>query len=126
MGIQKNKREFTRALIHMKATLTRGEKRIDGWVKDVSMRGLFFLGEEYFPEKTECLVELCLSGHAQRISAKGRVVRLFADGLGVEFTEIDLDSFHHLRNLVRMNASDVSRIETEFMSHLGLKRSSLA
>ena len=111
------------AAIHVEAELISGEAKLHGQVNDVSMRGLFLHCKEHFPEKTECTVELYLAEHALCISAKGRIVRRFEDGMGVEFTEIDLDSFEHLRNLVRMNANNVSQVEGEFKSHLGLKKS---
>jgi len=55
---------------------------------------------------------------------KGKIVRSTEDGIGVDFTEMDLDSYEHLRNLVLLNANDVARIEGEFKDHLGLKKPS--
>jgi len=120
--MQKDNREFSRTKVHAEADITIGKTRIHGRVSDLSVRGVLLLSRDRFPEKTECTVDLYLAGHCLRISAKGRIVRTLEDGLAVEFTGIDLDSFEHLRNLVRIHAENVSRVDGELKNHLGLKR----
>ncbi len=121
MPTQKNKREFTRAMIRAQTDLVSGEKTIHGEACDVSMRGMFFLADEHLPEKTECDMELYLAGSNVSICARGRIARIYERGMGIEIMDIDLESFEHLRNMVRMNADNISRVEDEFKDHLGLK-----
>ncbi len=60
-------------------------------------------------------MNLCLSGASSELclQMKGEVVRVLDDGIGVSFIEIDLDSFHHLKNIVYYNAEDPDQIEEE-------------
>jgi len=50
------------------------------------------------------------------------IVRSDQDGMGVEFTEMPLESYDHLRKMVLLNATDPERVEQEFRDHIGLKR----
>ncbi len=42
--------------------------------------------------------------------------------LAVEFTELDPDSYNHLRRLILSNAKDPEKAEQEFESHWGIRR----
>lgn len=116
-----NKREFTRAVIHIPTDLTSGGKKIHGEARDVSLRGMFFFADEDLPEKTDCRIEIFLAGSSLSICAGGRIARVFENGMGIEFTEVDIDSFERLRNMIRMNTGDISQVEGEFKEHLGLR-----
>jgi len=120
-----NRRDFSRVQTHIDVELDCGDKVVCGRLADVSMQGARLVCDEKLPLQAACLAKLFLGDSRESplcIMAKGKVVRSTEDGIGVEFTEIDLDSFEHLRNLVRMNADDVSQVEGEFKEHLGLKR----
>ena len=124
MSGETNKRDFSRALINIEAELVSGETTIRGHAGNVSMRGMLVYCSDRLAAGTECAVKLHLGDpgvHSICINANGKVVRNIEDGMGVEFTEIDLESFEYLRNLVRMNADNISQIESEFKDHLGLK-----
>ena len=56
------------------------------------------------------------------VEADGAVVRADGDGFAVQFAEMGVSSFHHLRNLVMLNAADPTRVEDELGGHVGLKR----
>jgi len=121
-AMRKDNREFSRTQIEAEADITDGKASIHGRVSDLSIRGICMLSQYHFPDGTTCTINLYLSDHSLCISARGRVARTLADGMAVEFTEIDVDSFQHLRNLVRMNAKNVTQVEREFKNHLGLKK----
>ncbi len=57
-----------------------------------------------------------------RVEGRAEVVRHLDDGIGLRFVEVDLDSYHHLVDLVRYNADDVEHIEAEIAAHKGLRR----
>lgn len=65
-------------------------------------------------------VFLYLSGSTSQLTveAKGKVLRSDDRGIAVQFDEIDLDSFIHLRNIVALNEGDMDRIMQEFYQHL--------
>jgi hypothetical protein len=54
----------------------------------------------------------------------GRVVYADKEGMGVEFCEMDTDSFIHLQNLVLRNSLDPATVEREFQEHKRFKRAS--
>ncbi len=123
-----NRREFTRAQACVEGEiLALGESRsIVGKTKNVSIGGMYFSCQKPFPAGTECRLVLFLDGAdgKTRIEATGTVIRSGEDGLGIQFTAIELDSFQHLRNLILYNADETEEVEHEFKIHLGLKRRS--
>jgi len=124
MNSQTNARDFTRVAIKIEAELANGETGIYGRVSDVSLNGLFLICDEHLPVGTECSVTLFLGGLQSSqlcIKAAGKVARANEDGVGVEFTELDMEGYNHLRNLVLFNTSNVEQAGQEFRSHLGLK-----
>ena len=56
------------------------------------------------------------------ISVKGRVQRVTEDGMGLLFTEVGLEAYEHLHNLVLLNTHEPDKVEQEFKNHLGLKK----
>lgn len=115
-------REFTRVPIKVAA-----EIRADGQTifceqtHDVSMKGIFLTGDKVFPVGTHGEITLILEG-ATRIEVKGVVEHSSAKGMGIRITEIGLDSYSYLQNLVMYNSPDAHKTEQEIMDHLGLKR----
>jgi hypothetical protein len=92
---------------------------------DVSMNGLRISTEDPVPdENTPCEAQIILgSSDADRviIGAKGRVVRSMPGSLAIQFTEIDLDSYQHLRQLILINAEEPEQAEQELISHRGIR-----
>ena len=120
-----NRRDFSRVETHIDVEVDCGDKIVCGRLADVSMRGVRLICDETLLLQTECMVKLLLGDPKENpacIKAKGEIIRSTEDSISIEFAEIDLDSFEHLRNLVQLNASDVSQVEGEFKSHLGLKK----
>ncbi len=126
MNDRPDTREFTRVKRTTHVELWSGDEKLEGEVRDISLKGLFALCEPHFETGTECrvLVKLGLDLEGElRVEAKGKVVRVEPDGLGVEILEvIGLDSYWHLRNIVLFNAPDPEQAEREFAEHTGLRR----
>ncbi len=80
------------------------------------MKGLFARASETLPVHSECRVVLQLGGPNSDLTIEvgGRVVRSDPDGKAVEFSEIGMDSYFHLKNLVLYNSVDVEQAEREF------------
>lgn len=116
-----NKREFTRVSIKMKVRVTHGDTVIfseEG--KDISMKGLYLYCDKTLPVGTECDVTIFFGD--LEINTKGIVKRSTESALAVEFTQLDIESYDHLQNLIIYNTSEIDRVEEEFKSHLGIKR----
>ena len=120
-----SRRDFSRVETHIDVEIECEGKIFGGRLIDVSMHGIGGSSAEILPLQAECLVRLFLGEPRESsicILANGKIVRSSEHGFAVDFTEIDLDSFEHLRNLVRMNAENVSQVEGELKEHLGLKK----
>jgi hypothetical protein len=76
------------------------------------------------PAETPCQVRIALGGSENPviIDAKGKMVRSQEGSLAVEFTELDLDSYQHLQQLIVNNAVDPERAEQEFSAHRGIRK----
>ncbi len=118
-------REFTRCPICLRADvqLTNGIL-LEGQTVNISMKGLWFRTEKTFPKNTPVRIHLYLTGTSEKKSLciRGYVVRIEADGMGIEFEEIDSDSVEHLQRLLMYNAMEVDKIHEEINGHLGLKK----
>jgi hypothetical protein len=121
-----DQREFTRIPIQLEVQITPAQQHPTSYkVKDVSMKGLYLLCDQPLPMGAECRVTLLLGDKENpvRIEVGGKVVRVDTDGMGLEITEIvGVESFEHLRNLVRYNSPDTNQVEQEFHDHIGIKR----
>ena len=117
--MSENQRKRTR--VHFKTTVNLTGPGIDlkGLdSRDLSLKGIFVETDQKLALGTDVKVTLELSGTSSQVTLKmdARVARQSPDGLGLDFTEVDLDSFHHLRNIVLYNAGDPKEVDTELAS----------
>lgn len=123
-GWNANRREFTRVSPRLGCVLmTEDETIYCGQIHDVSMNGISCECDADLPAGASCRVILSLGelDNSIQIEARGRVARSTESMIAVEFTEIDLDSYHHMRNLVLTNSASGDRAEFEMKHHLGIK-----
>ncbi|MCK5541228.1 MAG: PilZ domain-containing protein [Desulfobacterales bacterium] len=87
-----------------------GDKKIDikGGVKDLSLKGVFIITEKKAPVGSPCSVKIFLSGATDGVELriKGVVARTESDGVGIIFDSIDIDSFTHLKNIMKYNSDN--------------------
>ncbi|HET8759991.1 MAG TPA: PilZ domain-containing protein [Nitrospiria bacterium] len=122
-----NRREFTRVKISVAVELTPpGQPKISGRGRDLSVKGVYVSGPRQLPASTECPITIFLTGGGEPMSVRvlGRIVYADKEGMGIEFSEMDTDSFIHLQNLVLRNSLDPAKAEREFQEHSGIKRKS--
>ncbi len=122
-----NRREFTRVHIAVGVEVDHpGQPKISGRGRDLSVKGVYVECPRQLPPDTRCDVTIVLSGAPEpmQVHVTGSVVYAEPGGMGIEFMEVDVDSFIHLRNLVLYNSVDTEQVEREFEQHLGLKRKS--
>ena len=120
-----NHREFSRVEVKVQASIqVRDRAIISRDTQDISMKGLFVKCEADWSIGTECEIHLMLEGQDPPvdISVKGRVQRVTEDGMGLLFTEVGLEAYEHLHNLVLLNSHEPDKVEQEFKNHLGLKK----
>lgn len=118
-------REFSRVdiKVHVRV-LAKDRDEISKDTHDISMKGLFLSCQEEWPIGTECEVHLLLEGQASPIDLflKGRVQRITEEGMGILFTEVSLEAYEHLHNLILFNSHNPDKVDQEFKDHLGLKK----
>lgn len=124
---ESDSREFTRTSAKVKAIIKSGDIVIhSGETHDLSMKGLFIRTKEKMPIGAECDVVLILGDSEEplHLKLKGRVQRVSGVGMGLKFTEIDLESYPHLKNLVLLNTPDLDmeKVEKEIRGHIGLRK----
>ena len=115
----KKKRDTTRVEFHTRAELEIEGQVLTGTVEDLSLKGMFLKTEASPPSikiGQEVKVTIRFSGTTSDLSidVQGKVVRLTQEGLGIEFTDMEFDSFVYLRNVVAYNAGDEDAIMDEF------------
>lgn len=84
------------------------EIKYKGSSRDISLRGIFVRTDKQITVGAGCYVEIRLIGAQDDIVLKmdGHVVRSEDEGVAVYFDSVDLDSYSHLKNIVKYNASD--------------------
>lgn len=77
-----------------------------GSSRDLSLRGVFVKTDDSLEPETRCLVEIVLTGLEKKLilNMEGHVVRKTDEGYAIYFDLVDLDSFTHLKNIVKYNA----------------------
>lgn len=127
VGQSDERREFIRVPFNTEAEVVacgRTVRSTDGL--DISLGGVrISCCVQYdFALGTPCDVRIILRAADARelIEARGTIVRSEKGCLGIRFTEIDLDSYQHLRQLILNNTTEPERAEKEFFSHWGIKQ----
>ena len=121
----KDLREFSRVDIQMQVKVqAKGTEITFKGTHDISVKGLFVKGKSDWSLGTECEIHLILDGQNPPvdIKVKGRVQRITEKGMALLFTEVSLEAYEHLHNLVMLNTDDPEKAEREFNGHLGLKK----
>ncbi len=95
---------------------------------NVSMSGIRLTTSAQIPSPgSSCQVRILLGASESRlpVEARGIVVRSEPGILAVQFTEIDLDCYHHLRQIILNNTDEPEKAEKEFSAHWGIRESPL-
>ncbi len=124
VGQPVDKRAFSRIPFRTKAEIFVDQRVIRSSLGiDVSMKGLRLTTGEPVQPGTPCRAVIRLEGENPTvvIEAKGAVIRSAPGSLAIEFSELDFDSYQHLRRLILLNADDPEKAEAEFISHWGIR-----
>jgi hypothetical protein len=119
------KRKFSRVPFLIKVKVNWRDKQITGEIGNLSLRGMFIQMPPTIPMGESLVVNLQLTGDSSdlKVSIGGKVVRDTPEGIGIEFEQIDLDSFIHLRNIVAYNSGNADHIDEEFLDFVKHKGS---
>ena len=93
-----------------KVSITVGSKqtKYDGDSRDISLRGIFLNTDDILEMNADCDIEIRLAGAQEEsmISLKGHIVRKEDTGYAIYFDSVDLDSYTHLKNIIKYNSPD--------------------
>ncbi len=119
-------REFTRVPIKVGVEVRAGDVVIKTHeTHDLSMVGISFRYQGKPVEVgTLCDISVFLEGVDPpiHVDMKGKVGRIGEEELCLEFSEVELESYEHLQNLVRYNSQNIDVVDKEINEHIGLKR----
>ncbi len=108
-GVSAERRKNIRVDFKTRIVLQAGESEIQlqGNSRNLSLNGVFIQAAPPLPINSDCTVKIFLSGTTEptAIEAKGAIVRHGNDGFAITFTELDIDSYALLKNIVRYNVT---------------------
>lgn len=84
------------------------ELNIEGSSKDLSLKGIFIQTNQNIALNTKCDIEIYLTGMTEKfvLNMQGITIRQEDNGIAVEFISMDLDSYTHLKNILRYNTQN--------------------
>ncbi len=119
---ESEKRKFTRIPFRTEIKITAGDRVIfSNELSNLSLGGAYVeTTGEPLPIGDPCVFVIELVGPATllRVRVEGEIVRSDEKGIGVTFTQMDLDSLVHLKHLIKVHAEDPDLIDHEFVEHL--------
>ena len=70
----------------------------------------------------KCHVKIWLGGTSSEliVAVEGEIVRVTPQSVAIKFTGVDVDSLHHLQNIVRYNSPDPDAVEREIRDNFGI------
>ena len=117
-------RQFTRLNFKRSVRLEfKTKKFADREVHDLSLGGMFVVGKFDQRVSDPCLITLTQEGPGSSIDlrARGKVIRVLADGIGIKFTAMRSDSFLYLQTLLLYEAEDPTIFGEDFTHDLSFK-----
>jgi hypothetical protein len=110
------KRTFARIPFKTKAIVRQKDFTVIGIVENLSLAGIFLKTPERLGLKRLVKIELLFTGTSSQISIilDGKITRHENIGMGIEFRNLDLDAFFHLKNLITYNTDRFDKVKKEF------------
>lgn len=106
------KRYFTRVDFRKGASLKQENHLFSGDIQNICLQGLFVKTDQSVPLNTPLQVTAFCSSDSY-IQLNTIVVRCEENGIGLQISKMDVNSFVLLRNLVAMQCNDHGRIMRE-------------
>jgi hypothetical protein len=117
------KRSFARIPFKTKAIVRHKDSTLIGIVENLSLAGIFLKTPEKLALKRVVKIELLFTGASSQISIllDGKITRHENIGMGIEFRDIDLDAYFHLKNLIDYHADKIDKVKDEFQKFVEKK-----
>jgi len=122
--LMKERRRGTRFKLNGEAEISCGQKKGKGALRDLSVNGAFIAIQNGFEPYDDIDIVITVKNDRKSLAAtlKGIVSRKEGDGIGVQFTDMDIASFRVIRDLAELYANDPAKIEGD-IKRLNIKSS---
>jgi len=78
---------------------------LSGNSKDLSLKGIYIYTTRRFKSGTPCSVKIHLTGSSEKIELimQASITRQTDEGMGIYFESMDVDTYAHLKNILKYN-----------------------
>jgi hypothetical protein len=110
------KRNFARIPFQTKAIVRSKDATVIGIVENLSLDGIFLKTPEKLRLNRIIKIELLFTGTSSQLSIllDGKIMRHENIGMAIQFKNVDLDAFLHLKNLISYNTNQMEKLKEEF------------
>ena len=114
------KRSFDRITFQTKAIVRSKDATVIGIVENLSLDGIFLKTPEKLNLNRIVKIELLITGTSSQLSIllDGKIMRHENVGMAIQFRDIDMDTFFHLKNIISYNTNQLGTLEEEFQKFL--------
>jgi len=101
-GVRVERRAAVRVPVRVAVSLMCIDRKVYGWVANISAGGLFVQADELFPIGSRVLVDalLAMDNAVHHLKVEGRVAHTHGGGMGIEFVKPESESVLFIRRLV--------------------------
>jgi hypothetical protein len=117
------KRNFDRIHFQTKAIVRSKDTTVIGIVENLSLDGIFLKTPEKLVLNRIVKIELLFTGTSSQLSIllDGKIMRHENIGMAIQFKNVDMDAFFHLKNLIAYNTNQVGKLKDEFQRFVKTK-----
>ena len=117
------KRNFDRIPFQTKAIVRSKDATVIGIVENLSLDGIFLKTPEKLNLNRIVKIELLFTGTSSQLSIllDGKIMRHENVGMAIQFKNVDMDAFFHLKNLIAYNTNQVGKLKDEFQRFVKTK-----
>jgi len=117
------KRNFDRIPFQTKAIVRSKDTTVIGIVENLSLDGIFLKTPEKLNLNRIVKIELLFTGTSSQLSIllDGKIMRHETIGMAIQFKNVDMDAFFHLKNLIAYNTNQVGKLKDEFQRFVKTK-----
>jgi len=117
------KRNFDRIPFQTKAIVRSKDTTVIGIVENLSLDGIFLKTPEKLNLNRIVKIELLFTGTSSQLSIllDGKIMRHENIGMAIQFKNVDMDAFFHLKNLISYNTNQVGKLKNDFKKFVKTK-----
>ena len=114
------KRNFDRIPFQTKAIVRSKDATVIGIVENLSLDGIFLKTPEKLTLNRIVKIEVLITGTSSQLSIllDGKITRHENVGMAIQFKNVDMDAFFHLKNLISHNLNQVGKLNEDFQKFI--------